>query len=112
MTAKLAPADRRQQILEAAVSQAAKVGYANIRREAIAAAAGVSPALVNVYFSTMQQLKRDVMRAALAAVRDVAPCCAEHRAGLAIIGQGLANKDKHAAKAPEAVKRAALAALA
>lgn len=99
MSAKLPPADRKKQILDEALRQAAVLGYTNIRREALAAAIGVSPSLVNLYFTTMAALKRDVMRAA------VRGQC------LPVIAQGLAAKDNHARKAPLDVQKAALATL-
>lgn len=110
MTTKLAPADRKKQILDEAVRQAARVGYQNIKRADVAAALEVSPALVSLHFSTMVQLKRDVMRAAVATAtgkngtRSVP-------AALAILAQGLAAGDRLARKAPDAAKAAALSTL-
>jgi AcrR family transcriptional regulator len=111
MTTRLAPADRKQQILEEALRQAAKVGYQNIRREAVAAALEVSPALVSTYFSTMTQLKRDVMRAAVIAAGDEEMNRLRWPAWR-VLAQGLAAKDRRAMKAPESVKACALATLA
>lgn len=106
MTAKLEKAARRQQILDEAVRQAARVGYSNIKRKDITDALGVSEALVNVHFGTMTQFKRDVMRAAVvAAGRGDTPA-------LKVVAQGLATNDKHAKKAPEVLKKRALASLA
>jgi AcrR family transcriptional regulator len=107
MTTRIEPTERRAQILDEAVRQAARVGYSNIRREAIAEALGVSPALVNRYFATMPQLKRDVVRAAVATAtgkdgsRNVPDA-------LRVIAQGLAAGDRNAKKAPDTVRKAAL----
>lgn len=113
MTTKLAPADRKKQILDEALRQAAKVGYQHIKRADIATALEVSPALVSNYFSTMAQLKRDVMRAAIVRV-SVAPAkgCAPNSDVLRVVAQGLAAKDRHAMRAHSTVKEAALATLA
>lgn len=111
MTQKLDPKERRAQILAEALRQAARVGYQNIKRQDIATALGVSPALVSLHFSTMPQLKRDVMRAALATAigKDGTR---EVPAALRVVGQGLAMQDKFACKAPEGVRQAAVAQLA
>lgn len=109
MTTKLAPTARKQQILDEAVRQAARVGYQSIKRADVAAALGVSPALVSLHFSTMVQLKRDVMRAAL---KTTVETNAGDKRALAVVAQGLAAKDKHAMRAHSAVKAAALATLA
>lgn len=99
MTTKLKPAERKKQILDGAVEQAKRVGYQHVTRDAIAASVGVSAGLINLHFSTMTQLKRDIMRAAV------------KRKILSIIAQGLAAGDAHARKAPDDLKRLALASL-
>jgi len=99
MTAKLKPADRKKQILDGALNVASLVGYQNVTRDAVATAAGVSTGLINLHFSTMAQLKRDIMRAAV------------KREVLSVIAQGLAAHDAHARKASEDLKRRALASL-
>lgn len=96
---RLDPKVRREQILAAAVTLAKKHGYSRITREAITQAAGVSPRLLNYYYSTMEQLKRDVMRYAI------------KNKVLEVIAQGLVAKDPHALKVPEDVKRLAVATL-
>ncbi len=110
MTAKLAPADRKKQILDEALRQAAKVGYQNIKRADVAAALGVSPALVSLHFSTMPQLKRDVMRAAVVAVSDTNMNRMRWPA-FRVLAQGLVAKDRHALRAPQTAKDNALATL-
>lgn len=108
MTAKQSATDRRAQILGAAVNLAAKRGYQNITRDEIAAAAGVSAGLVSKYFSTMPQLKRDVIRFAVRAATKGEPGVPDM---LAIVAQGIALNDRQALKAPDDVRKAALAAL-
>lgn len=94
------PALRRAQILQAAMTVAAKVGYGHATRDAIAAEAGVTAGLVTHYFETMTQLKRAVMRAAI------------QFEVLEIIAQGLANGDANARKAPAELKAKAVEILA
>jgi len=90
------PAARKGQILLAAVELAKEVGYNKMTRDDIAIKAGVSMGLVTHYFETMIQLRRDVMR--YARNNDIPE----------IIAQGIANQDKHAKKAPEALKQKAI----
>lgn len=98
--AKLEARERTAQILAAALKLAAKDGYGRITREAIAAAAGVSPGLVTHHMGTMEQLRRDVMREAVRA-----EC-------LPVIAQGLVARDRHALKAPDPLQKKALASFA
>lgn len=109
MTAKQTATDRRAQILSAAMKLAVKRGYQNVTRDEIAAAAGVSAGLVNKYFSTMPQLRRDVMRAAVRAASTGQPGTAVIPEMLTIVAQGIVARDRHALKAPDIVKNAALA---
>ena len=90
---------RKENILSVAVELAVEVGYYNITRDAVAAAAGVSFGLVSKYFGTMTQLKNDVMRRAI------------KQETLSIIAQGLANGDKRAKNAPLALRTAAVGEL-
>lgn len=99
MATKLAPVDRKQQILTAALGLAADVGYQNITREAIAEAIGVSPALVNLYFVVMAELRVAVM---IEAVRV---------GNLTVLVQGLAARDPAVATLDPKLKRKAIAAL-
>lgn len=93
------PKVRKDQLLQAALREAGRCGYQNIRREGVAKAAGVSVSLVTHYFETMTQLKRAVMRAAVA------------QEDLPVLAQGLAAKDKHALKAPKELQQLAAAAM-
>jgi hypothetical protein len=79
---------RHDEILAAAVRLACDVGYTHVTRDAIALAAGCSPALVSEMFGTMCATRRVIMRAAVA--NHVLP----------VIAQGLALRDPHALRAP------------
>lgn len=93
------PADRKAELLNAAVHVARRDGYHSITREAVAEHAACSPGLVNKYFGTMLKLRRAVMSAAIA------------RNDLVLIAQGLAAGDHKAQAAPPLLKRAAMEAL-
>jgi AcrR family transcriptional regulator len=100
MTKRLEPLVRLEQILDAALRMSRLYGYRDMTRKDVAGAAKCSEALVSSYFGTMVQLRRAVVRAAI------------DQKDLAIIGQALAAKDKHAQKAPLDLRVAALASLA
>lgn len=97
MSTKLAPAERKQQILTAALLVAVEAGYQHITRETVAAAANVSPALVSMHFSTMDALRDEVVAEAVRVQR------------LAVIGQALTARDPVAIQAPSGLKKKALA---
>jgi AcrR family transcriptional regulator len=99
MATRLAPNDRKKEILDAAVKLARHKGYTNVTRDDVARGANCSAALVSRYFSTMTKLRHSVMRAAV------------HGAVYEVIAQGLACKDRQAMKAPAALKQQALATL-
>lgn len=86
-------------VLVAALTVAERDGFGRMSRASVAAQAGCSNAMVSYYFSTMTQLRRDVMRAA---VRD---------GKLRIIAEGLVCGHEHARRAPAALKQKALATL-
>lgn len=88
--------EREQQLLGVAADLAESVGYTRVTREAVAARAGVSPAVVNFRFGTMAVFKRHLMRYAIRNGR------------LSIIAQGLVANDPHARRAPDAMKRRAI----
>lgn len=96
---RLTEAERKAQILTAALYLAEREGYDRITREQIAERAGVSVGLVGIYFGTMPKFRRALMRAAIQ----------EGRA--AVVAQGLARRDPHALKAPDSLKSKAVAAL-
>jgi AcrR family transcriptional regulator len=98
---RLLPADRKLQILDAAIKVASLPGgYAKLTRADVAKQADCAEGLPSKYFGTMVNFKRAIMRAAI------------HDWNLSIIAQGLAAGDKVAAKAEEALKRKALDTLA
>ena len=96
---RLEPQVRRDQILAAALSLAKTHGYTNITRKQITEKAGCSPRLLNYYYTTMPQLRRDVMRAAI------------DQKVLKVIAQGLTAKDPHALKVSDELKALAAATL-
>lgn len=89
------PQTRKAEILEAAVRVAERTNYGYMTRDQIAAEAGVSGPMIQHYFGTMCQLRRDVMRAAVR--RDI----------VKIIAQGLIADDKTARKARDEIKQEA-----
>lgn len=95
------PADRKDQILSAAIKVAEKSGgFSRLTREAVAKEVGLSEGLVSKYFGTMTAFKRTIMRSAILTEN------------LSIIAQGLASGDTHAQKANKGLKSRALATLA
>ena len=96
---RLAPKDRQASILDAALRMARLHGYQKITRADIALAAECSEALVSSYMGTMVQVRRAVVRAAI------------KQKDLTVLAQALAAKDSHAQKAPEDLRRAAVAIL-
>ena len=94
--ARLNSKARKKQILNAAVSLAVKVGYSNIRRDDVAKNASVSTGLINRYFTTIMQLKNEVMRYAI------------RNEILQIIAEGIVLKDPQALKVPNELKIRAL----
>jgi len=72
---------RRKQLLNIAIEQAAETCYDAITREKVAKAVGLSPALVNYYFNTTEELREEVLREAIAT---------RH---LGIIAQGFVKKE-------------------
>lgn len=83
---------RREQILSAALTLAEGCGYTNVRRDAVALAAGVSQGLVNMYFGNMPGLREELMRHAI-------------RVGnIKVIAQGLIDRHPEALKAPQSLR--------
>jgi AcrR family transcriptional regulator len=96
---RLPPQARGLMLLEVALRQAKIHGLANLTRDQIARAADVSPALVSARLGTMINLRRSVMRHAVASSE------------LRVVAEGLATRDPIALKAPEALRRSALASM-
>ena len=90
---------RRDAVLAAAINLATRDGFNNITRDGVAKQAGVGAGTVNLYYGTVPQLKRDVMRAAI------------KQKLLPIIAQGIAARDPRALRAPDDLKRQALDSL-
>lgn len=99
MKKRLAPDDRRDELLKVAVDMAVVIGINQLRRDNIAEKAGVANGLVTRYFNTMTQLRRAVMRYAV------------HNEILPVVAQGLAMRDPEALKAPEDLKHKAIGTL-
>lgn len=98
---RLQPADRMQEILNAAIKVAGRPGgWGKLTRDAVAKEAGCAEGLVSKYFGTMISFKRAIMRAAI------------QDSNLSVVAQGLAAGDKCAQKAPSELKAAALNTLA
>lgn len=92
--------ERRLQILNAALRVAERPGgWSNLTRLAVAKEAGCSEALPSVYFGTMKNFRRAIMREAI-------------RVGNhGVLAQGVVNSDPVAMKAPAELRQAALATL-
>jgi AcrR family transcriptional regulator len=91
---------RREQCIEAALELSKDKPYYRVTRNEIADAVGVAGSVVQWHFGTVVKMRRQIMRAAIAAER------------LDIISQGIANQDPHALKAPAELRTRALIALA
>lgn len=90
---------RKQAVLDAAIKAAETVGFAKMRTKDIAEIAECGHGTVTLYWSTIGQLRRAVMRAAI------------KQRILKIVACGLAIDDPVAQKAPDELKKAARAAL-
>ena len=99
MAVRMRPAERRAEILAAAVRTAAAVGLQRMTRENIATAAGCTPGLVSARLGTMRQIRDKVMREAV------------RREELTVIAQGIALRHPHAVRAPAELQRRAAASL-
>lgn len=98
---RMQPADRKKEILQAAIKVAErKGGWSKLTREAVAKEADCADGLPSKYFGTMTAFRRAIMRAAV------------RECNLSIIAQGLAVGDSVAQKAGDDLKRDALDTLA
>ena len=86
----------RAKVLAAAMSIAREKGYRHITRNDLAARAGVGAGTVNLYFKTMNELRDEVLRQAVAGSE------------FKIISQGLAAAHPITAVLPASVKMQAL----
>ena len=99
MRRRLKPADRQAEILAAAVELAARIGYRNMTRDAVAAEAGVSPAAITFYFLHMSFLREAVVEEAVR--RGIVP----------IVAEGIVAGAPAALAAPQALKAQAAVSL-
>lgn len=98
---RLLPADRKAEILAAAIKVASRPGgWGKLTREAVAKEANCAAGLPSKYFGTMATFRRSIMRAAIA------------QGNLDILAQGIAAGERSALKAPVELKIKALEALA
>ncbi len=93
------PEASKKQIAAAAYELAKQTGISGFTKEEVATKAGVSRPLVSHYYSTMTQLKRDVMRMA----------CREGHTQL--IAEGIVLKFPSALALPEEKRKEALNSL-
>ena len=96
---RMKPTVRREQILTAAMTIAERDGFNALTRDGIAEEAGVATGMVNHVFSTMDKLRKAVMRSAV------------HKELKPIIATGLSSGMLEAREAPEWLKREALETL-
>jgi AcrR family transcriptional regulator len=94
---RMAPTERKEQLLTAAIRVAERVGYNKINRLMIVKELGgeVTDGLVNRYFGQRHSLRQAVLYAGI------------ERGNLTILAQGLALGDTYARKAPAAMRKAA-----
>lgn len=90
------PETRRSEMIDTALAMARAVGYQNVRLRELAERCDCSTGTVMGYFSTMAQLKRAIMSAAVA------------REDLVVLAQGIVAKEAKALAAKPELKRAAM----
>lgn len=96
---RLKPDDRRGHIVKAALKEAEKVGFAQVRRKAVAERARCSEALVTHYVGTVPQLQRLIIGEAL------------REGNQRVIAQGIIAKHPRCRKLTEEEKQKALASI-
>jgi AcrR family transcriptional regulator len=82
------PEVRKESIVDVALRLAAATHYTQVQRKQIADELGVTPPALTYHFGNMPQLRRAIMRAAIAK-------------------EDLVAQDEHAKKAPKALRRRA-----
>ena len=87
---------RREEILACALRLAHATVYTHITREELALACDCAPATISLHLGTIQQMRREIISAAIAQ-RD-----------LVVIAQGIVANEPKAKGAPDEIKRAAL----
>ena len=93
---RLSWARRRAQLLEHGLDLSEETHYLLVTRKALAKRAGVAPTLITHYFKDMDNLRNELMVAAVAWRR------------LAVVAQGLSARDRIAQGAAPAVRTAAV----
>lgn len=94
-----APRNRKEDILQAALTLASTAGYRALTRDGVAHAAGVSVGLVNHYYQHIELLRQAVLEEGI-------------RLGMVgILAEGLVAGDAAAHAAPQSLKRRAVTAL-
>jgi hypothetical protein len=96
---RLAPENRREQIILAAMEVAREVGYQQVTRNLIAERAGISDGLVTIRLGTTDEVSKLIMSEAIV------------RRDLIIIAQGLATNDAIAISAPASLREESRQAL-
>ena len=94
---RLEPEERKLQLLRHAVAMAEIVGYSNLTCTGVASSAGLrSHAIVNYYFGSVKNLKKEVFNYAL------------KNKNLEIILQSLIRRDTFSTKIPSDLRQQAL----
>ena len=88
--------ERRESILAAGVKASEKIGYLTVTRVDIAKVAGVSPALVQYHFNTMDELRERLIKKAI------------ETENVRVLAQAMGVLDPSTAEAPQELKRKAL----
>lgn len=96
---RMKPADRKREILDAALSVAGELGFSKFRLVDVAERAQCSTGLVMLYWPTMTKLRRAVMRAAI------------KREILNVIAVGIALEDSSCRDIPADLRERALRTL-
>ncbi len=91
--------ERRRKLIAAGVAEAAAVGFLNMKRNAIAARAGLANGSINHEFGSMDGMREAIMREAVAGGH------------VGIVAQGLACGHPIAKEAPEGVRAEAVRTL-
>lgn len=94
------PVIRKTQILDVTMELSRKHGYTDVTKQMITDRIGTSATVVNRYYGTMNQLRRDIVRHAIA------------NQDLTIIGQALVAKDPYVRKVPADLRKRAIVAFA
>lgn len=96
---RLSQSTRKTKILAAALSLAEIYGYQQVQRDLLAVAAGCATGTINHHFSTMDDLRTEIVRHAVAV------------GNLLVIGQALAAQHPDVQHVPDDTKRAAMSKL-